>query len=63
MKLDVVRTTHQHSDHIDNADTILNALLVGTYVDNGTNLEDDDGQPGAVTVLGSDPSRRPNLIR
>jgi competence protein ComEC len=47
-KLDVIWTTHQHSDHAGNADTILKTFTVGTYVDNGTNLDDDKTKPGPV---------------
>jgi competence protein ComEC len=47
-RLDVIWTTHQHSDHAGNADTILNTFSVGAYVDNGTNLDDDKKKPGPV---------------
>jgi competence protein ComEC len=47
-KLDVIWTTHQHSDHVGNADTILKRFSVGAYVDNGTNLDDDKTKPGPV---------------
>jgi competence protein ComEC len=38
-KLAMVWITHQHSDHAGNAPTILREFSVGTYVDNGTNLD------------------------
>jgi competence protein ComEC len=37
-RLDMIWTTHQHSDHAGNAATILDTFQVSTYVDNGTNL-------------------------
>lgn len=39
-RLDLIWVTHQHSDHVGNADTILQTFTVGTYVDNGTSLAD-----------------------
>ncbi|MBX3187492.1 MAG: MBL fold metallo-hydrolase [Labilithrix sp.] len=48
-KLDVVWTTHQHSDHAGNADTVLKTFEVATYVDNGTRLDEKDGgKPGPI---------------
>jgi competence protein ComEC len=48
-KLDLVWTTHQHSDHAGNADTVLQTFTVATYVDNGTRLDEKDtGKPGPV---------------
>ena len=38
-KLAMVWVTHQHSDHAGNAPTILREFTVGTYTDNGTNLD------------------------
>lgn len=47
-KLDLLWTTHQHSDHAGNADTILKSFTVTTYVDNGTNLHEEKSHPGPV---------------
>lgn len=49
-KLDMIWTTHQHSDHVGNADTVLKTFSVTNYVDNGTRLDEKDtGKPGPVS--------------
>ena len=57
-KLDYFIATHPHPDHIGGADEVMNAIKVGTVIDNGVDLS-TPAPPAAPVKKGSKPAPTP----
>src|SRR5438445_7376943 len=57
-KLDYFIATHPHPDHIGGADEVMNAIKVGTVIDNGVDLSTPAPSP-ALVKKGSKPAPTP----